>query len=115
MLIYLNGVSSAGKTSVAKEIQKILEKPILYFSIDTLLYSLAERDLKALKGEGPYAYDLNLNGIYKGYFSCLRELVKAGNFVIGDCPVYTKEIMHHFTDHLHDYENKLIVYLKCSK
>ena len=36
MIIFLNGTSSSGKTSLAKELQKLSDKPLLHVGIDTL-------------------------------------------------------------------------------
>ena len=42
-IIYLNGVSSSGKTTLARELQKILPEPYLYLGIDLFIYMLPER------------------------------------------------------------------------
>ena len=39
-IICLNGTSSSGKTAIAKELQALLPKVYLNFSIDSILYSL---------------------------------------------------------------------------
>ena len=38
-IIYLNGTSSAGKTSIAKELQRVMEELYLYASIDLFVTS----------------------------------------------------------------------------
>lgn len=62
MIILLNGTSSSGKTSIAKELQEILKTPYFYFGVDQFLseslppsinfeiQSDFEKVLKALSG-----------------------------------------------------------------
>jgi chloramphenicol 3-O phosphotransferase len=42
-IIYLNGTSSAGKTSIAKELQHVMEEPYLYTGIDLFIWMLPAR------------------------------------------------------------------------
>ncbi len=39
-IIYLNGTSSSGKTTLARELQKVLREPYLYLGIDLFIYML---------------------------------------------------------------------------
>jgi chloramphenicol 3-O phosphotransferase len=70
-VIFLNGTSSAGKTSIAKAIQELSHEPVLLMGIDTLYTMLPEK----LVGSGPDAH--------KGYFFDMRdgmlERVKVGS------------------------------------
>ena len=49
-IIFLNGTSSSGKTSIAKELQQILKEPYLLVSIDNFISMLPQ---KYLNGEDP--------------------------------------------------------------
>lgn len=40
LIIFLNGTSSAGKTSIAKKIQEVHPEPILHMGIDHFFFSL---------------------------------------------------------------------------
>ncbi|MBS0585452.1 MAG: hypothetical protein JSR76_04015 [Verrucomicrobia bacterium] len=40
MIIFLNGTSSAGKTSVAKKIQELYPEPLLHMGIDSFFFSI---------------------------------------------------------------------------
>lgn len=113
MIIYLNGTSSSGKTSLALALQAKLARPIFYFSIDTLLYSLAPTTLDAIKGKRPYDFPVDWEAVFKGYFSCLRSLHKTGNAVIGDCPVYSSGLFSLFSESIGSVDNKLTVGLDC--
>ena len=48
-VIYINGASSAGKTTLAREIQERRETPIHYYSIDPLIETMPAVDLAALR------------------------------------------------------------------
>lgn len=43
MIIFLNGTSSSGKSSIAEELQKQHKTPLLHFGIDTLFDALPKR------------------------------------------------------------------------
>lgn len=43
MIIFLNGTSSAGKTSIAKKIQELYPEPVLHMGIDHFFFSLHPR------------------------------------------------------------------------
>ncbi len=45
-VIFLNGTSSSGKTTVAKAFQKEMDDPVLYVSNDQYIFMVNERDLK---------------------------------------------------------------------
>lgn len=109
MLIYLNGTSSSGKTSIAHQLQKLMEQPCFYFSIDTLLYSLASEDLEAIMGKRAYRWPLDWDAIFSGYFSSVDALVKNGNHVIADAPIYNEKLFGTFTHFLASIEKKFIV------
>ena len=113
MLIYLNGTSSSGKTSVANELQKLIQKPIFYFSIDTLLYSLSQEDLNAIMGKQPSRTPLNWEAIFSGYFSCITALTHTGNSVIADCPVYQQGLFNIFEKYISSVAQKTIIKITC--
>ncbi len=113
MLIYLNGTSSSGKTSIAHELQKIVQQPIFYFSIETLLYSLGHDDLNAIMGKQPYRAPLNWEAIFSGYFSSVSALIQTGNSVIADCPVYQQGLFNIFEKYISSVPRKTIVKVTC--
>lgn len=113
MLIYLNGTSSSGKTSIATEIQKLSLKPVLYFSIDTVLASLPTDDLEAIKGKHPYRAPLNWEQLYMGYFSCVTSLLSAGNIVVTDCPIFNSNLAAMYAKHIEPVQEKTVVKVTC--
>jgi chloramphenicol 3-O phosphotransferase len=112
-LIYLNGTSSAGKSSLAEALQPLLSQPFLFFSIDTLLYTLPPSELDGVKGKVPYQRDLDWNSLFSGYFACVRALLDHDNLVIADCPVYNHEMAERFRRSLGDFEGIVKVKLHC--
>ncbi len=113
MLIYLNGTSSSGKTSIALELQKVILQPVIYFSIDSILYSLAEEDLEAIMGKRPYRSPFDWDAIFSGYFSCVAALIQSGNRVIADCPVHTQKLADSFDKFINPLPDKIIVKVEC--
>ncbi len=113
MILYLNGTSSSGKSSIAHEIQKQLDTPIIYFSIDTLLYSLNPQVLESIQGKKSQPSHVNWNSIFAGYFECVRALDASGNFVIADCPVYSEGLFKLYEKSLKLIQNKYIVGVEC--
>ncbi len=112
-LIYLNGTSSAGKSSLAEALQPLLDEPFLFFSIDTLLYTLPPSELEGVKGRAPYKRDLDWNSLFSGYFACVRALLDHGNLVIADCPVYNHDMAERFRKSLGDIEQIIKIKVHC--
>jgi chloramphenicol 3-O-phosphotransferase len=50
-IIFLNGTSSSGKTSIARALQKSLDEPYLYLSVDSFLDMLPEQCFSGEEGE----------------------------------------------------------------
>lgn len=113
MIIYLNGTSSAGKSTLACELQKKLDQPIFYFSIDTLLYSLPPQIIKSIEGKQPHPAPINWAEIFQGYFDCIAALHKSGNTVIADCPVYSESIFSFYQKALQHIDGKFIFGVIC--
>src|SRR6056297_607177 len=78
-VIFLNGTSSSGKTTIAKELQKSLEKPYLYISLDNYLNNLPPaflQDNEYMAKSFPILLD--------GFNASCAAIAKAGNNVIVD-------------------------------
>jgi chloramphenicol 3-O phosphotransferase len=113
MIIYLNGTSSSGKTTVAKLIQEELKGNFFYFSIDTLLYALPEKTLKSIETGGDLVKELDWEGIFSSYFQCLKSLSENSQNVIGDCPIYLEKQFESFANSLELIDNLFIVGIDC--
>ncbi|MGB0453111.1 MAG: chloramphenicol phosphotransferase CPT family protein [Bacteriovoracaceae bacterium] len=113
MIIYLNGTSSSGKTTVAKLIQEEFEGSYFYFSIDSLLYSLPEKTLKSIESGGDLAKQLDWQGIFASYFECLMALSRNGQNVIGDCPIYSQKQFDCFKESIGEIKEIVRVGIDC--
>ena len=85
-IIFLNGTSSSGKTSLARALQRELEEPFLYYSSDTFATFLPEKcfqDLSLLIAEVP--------NLLSGFHTSLPVLVQAGNNLIVDHVLQEKD------------------------
>lgn len=83
--VLLNGVSSSGKTSLAKALQERLPVTFLNFSIDSILYALPPSDLAAMiRGapilRGEYRYER----LVDGFHGAVGGLLASGNRLIVD-------------------------------
>lgn len=89
-IILLNGASSAGKSTLAQAVQPQLERPFLRFSPDLLLFGNGvlptRRDL-----DGPFSWAAMRGPLFEGYFRCLAALVGAGNNVVADLVIESKD------------------------
>jgi chloramphenicol 3-O phosphotransferase len=80
-IILLNGASSAGKTTLAKEIQRQLDEPFLHVCSDQLVDMLpARRDETS-----PFAWWTNMRPrFFAGFHRCIAALADAGNDLVVD-------------------------------
>ena len=78
-ILFLNGVSSSGKSSIAKALQGILEEPCMHLCIDDYLGAF-QKDLwdnkEIVRQEWPH--------IISGFHAAAAAIARAGNMVIVD-------------------------------
>ncbi len=86
--IFLNGTSSAGKTSIAKALQATLEEPYLYFSAD-----IRKGMLPGYREGLGWSVEEILSKLRYGYYGCISALSACGNYVIADQAVERPEWM----------------------
>jgi chloramphenicol 3-O phosphotransferase len=79
-VILLNGTSSAGKTSIARVLQDLLEEPYFYAPVDLFLDAYADRFWEA---EGDTVRALHRR-VMAGFYASVRSLAETGNNVIVD-------------------------------
>jgi chloramphenicol 3-O phosphotransferase len=79
IIIFLNGASSSGKTSIAKALQATMEEPYVYFSAD-----IRKPMLPAFRDGLGWEVDAILGNLRHGYYACILALNECGNFVIAD-------------------------------
>lgn len=81
-IIFLNGPSSSGKTTLAKTLQRTLARPYLHFSSDQLVGS---RVLPDRWGEGSeFSWDALQGPFFDGFHRCIAALAHAGNNLVVD-------------------------------
>lgn len=88
IILFLNGTSSAGKTSIAHALQATLDEPFLYVSADIRKPMLPP--FRADRGWEPSAI---LDRLRHGYYACLVALAACGNSVIADQAIEEPEWM----------------------
>jgi len=87
-ILFLNGTSSAGKTSIAQALQATLEEPYVYFSADI------RRSLLPPFREGlGWSVEEILSNLRQGYYGCVAALAASGNYVIADQAIERPEWM----------------------
>lgn len=86
-IIFLNGTSCSGKTTIAHSLQKILDDPYLHVSVDDFLKMLPQQYRNVRNPS-------NYRAIYKavsGMHHCVAALAAAGNNVIVDTVLANKD------------------------
>jgi chloramphenicol 3-O phosphotransferase len=89
-VIVLNGASSAGKSTLGRALQARLDAPFLGFSLDFLMFRDGvlppRRD-----PDGPFSWREMRPAVFEGYFACLEALAGAGNNVLTDIVLESRE------------------------
>ena len=81
-IIFLNGASSSGKTTLGRALQGLIERPTFYFSSDQLVEAniLPQVDRQAQTGER--AWRVIRPRFFDGFHRCIAALAAAGNPLI---------------------------------
>lgn len=78
MIIFLNGPSSAGKTSIARELLDVLDELYFHVPVDTFHAMRARREIPAEDLPGV------LHRTWRGYHRAVAGLAAGGNHVVMD-------------------------------
>lgn len=78
-VIFLNGTSSSGKTTIGKKLQDHLDKPYLLLSLDTFLHQLQDSFLGDLE-----CFSAALPALLDGFNASNAAIARSGNSVIID-------------------------------
>lgn len=100
-IIFLNGVSSSGKSSLATELQRRLPEPFLHFQLDAFIEMLPRLDDVAL-----------FMRMASGMHRSIAAMAEAGNNLIVDHVVIEKEWLDECLEFL-DGSSVLFVGLHC--
>lgn len=101
-IILLNGASSSGKSTLARDLQAKLEEPFWHFSIDHLIAAHVLPKERINGGEFPWR-DLRPH-FFEGFHRCLPALATAGNNLIVEHIVETEAWMQRLLRLLHSLD-----------
>jgi chloramphenicol 3-O phosphotransferase len=83
-VIFLNGTSSSGKTTLAKALQDKLPEPYMYVSIDNFFHLYPERFLHPTNRDEAMVLEHLTPAIVSGFHRSVAALAHAGNNVLVD-------------------------------
>lgn len=81
-IIFLNGASSSGKTTLGRALQKKLEQPYFYFSSDQLVDANILPNVDRSTNHGEFAWQVIRPRFFDGFHRCIAALAEAGNSLI---------------------------------
>lgn len=105
-IVFLNGPSSSGKSSLAHSLQQRLVIPFIFFPEDMFFSGLPGREYTEAEG---YLYGSRL---YNGFTRCVRTMVESGNHVIVDTVAWNPGSLIGFVEALWDL-NVFAVGIRC--
>lgn len=97
-VIFLNGASSSGKSTLAHALQHCLAKPYLHLSEDMFFATLPARHYSEPE------YLRYGSRLYEGFTQCVRTLVQCGNRVIVDTVAWNPGSLSGFVNALWDLQ-----------
>jgi chloramphenicol 3-O phosphotransferase len=83
-VIFLNGTSSSGKTTIARALQEKLTEPYMYVSIDNYFHMYPERFLRPASREQVMVLERLIPAVISGLHRSVASLAQAGNNVLVD-------------------------------
>jgi chloramphenicol 3-O phosphotransferase len=83
-VIFLNGTSSSGKTTIARALQEKLTEPYMYVSIDNYFHMYPERFLRPASREQVMVLERLIPAVISGLRRSVASLAQAGNNVLVD-------------------------------
>jgi chloramphenicol 3-O phosphotransferase len=83
-VIFLNGTSSSGKTTIAKALQEKLAEPYMYVSIDNYFHMYPERFLNPTSRKEALVLEHLVPAVLSGLHRSVAALAQAGNNVLVD-------------------------------
>lgn len=119
-IVLLNGVSSSGKTTIAKNLQEIMDSPYLIMGLDKF-YNLYTESFPAKYNPPPLPKNASIEKYHKceirnrrseTFHHFIAAFSIAGNDIIVDTVFDTKQILEHGLKVLHDFP-VLLVGVKC--
>jgi len=84
LVIFLNGTSSSGKTTIAKALQDKLEEPFMYVSVDDFFHMYPEKYLNPTNQDEVIILSHLIPTVVSGLHKCVASLAQSGNNVLVD-------------------------------
>jgi chloramphenicol 3-O phosphotransferase len=81
-IIFLNGASSSGKTTLGRALQRILDHPFLYFSSDQLVEAQILPLVDRTEADEEWAWKVVRPRFFAGFHGCIAAFAGAGNPLI---------------------------------
>jgi chloramphenicol 3-O phosphotransferase len=103
-IILLHGASSSGKTSIAVELQKMMDTPFLFFSSDQLVAAKLLPVVDRSGSSGPFSWKAIRPRFFDGFHRCIRALADANNDLIVEHIVEMKSWLDDCVSHLAAHE-----------
>lgn len=82
-VVVLNGVSSSGKTTIARAFQEAATRLFLNFSIDSILYALPQSAIERIQ-RGDDIADIHLPELVRAFYGCVKQLLALGHDLVID-------------------------------
>jgi chloramphenicol 3-O phosphotransferase len=80
-IVFLNGTTSSGKTSIAKELQNMSDTPYLHVQLDDFLGMIQERHIDTEEIDG---VNVICSRLVRGFHRSILGLADVGNYLIVD-------------------------------
>lgn len=112
-VVVLNGTSSSGKTTLAREFQELAPSRFLNFSIDSILQALPPSTTRSI-AEGESIADLRLADLHAAYFACVRQLATLGHDLVIDNAITSRFQAERLVEAV-DGHRVLMVLVACSE
>ncbi len=84
LIVFLNGTSSSGKTTIARALQDKLEEPYMYVSVDDFIRMYPEKYLNPTNQAEAIILSHLIAAAVSGFQKCVASLAQSGNNVIVD-------------------------------
>jgi chloramphenicol 3-O phosphotransferase len=81
-IIFLNGASSSGKTTLGRALQQALDEPYFYFSSDQLVEANVLPAVDRQAQDGEWAWRTIRPRFFDGFHRCIAALASGGNCLI---------------------------------
>lgn len=93
-IVFFNGTSSSGKTTIAEALQQGLSEPYMHVSVDGFFNLYPEKFLEPKNEEEVLMLVELVPRVVSGFHRCVSALAKAGNHLIVDHVLQEDEWLH---------------------